>query len=66
MYTVNEKWNENDAGVLAVFQKHALKDMRYRWVWLTFPVRYITTYGMSPSYHGDSIFNNAKVMDGLK
>lgn len=64
MWVVNDEWSRNDH-VPSAFQKHALKELRKRWEWLTFPVHYIT-YGLSPSHHNDNIFTNKKVMDGLK
>ena len=65
MYLVNQTWQANEADVPSAFKKHALKELKYRWEWLTFPIHYIT-YGLSPNYHDDNIFANAKVMAGIK
>jgi hypothetical protein len=65
MYQVNQLWHTNMPGVPSAFQKHALKEIKHRWEWLTFPVHYIS-YGLSPNYHDDNIFANTKVMAGLK
>ena len=65
MYQINETWRANEADVPTTFQKNALKELKYRWDFLQFPV-HCATYGISPNYHTDNVFGNAKVMTGLK
>ena len=62
---MNEIWRANEADVPSTFQKNALKELKYRWDFLQFPVHCVT-YAMSPNYHTDNVFGNAKVMTGLK
>ena len=65
MFTLNEKWVADEAGVPSSFKTHALRKHKSRWEWMTFPVHYVT-YALAPDYHDGNVFGNIKVMKGFK
>ena len=65
MHLLHKLWTENEPDVPRPFQTFALRKLMARWEFLQFFVHCIT-YGLSPNYHADNIFANARVMRGLK
>jgi hypothetical protein len=68
MATILETWNNDDTDwstLPAAFKRAALKAHKERWEWMLFDV-HCAAYALSPEYHRDNVYDNARVMRGLK